>query len=136
MRNTYLLESRIFHNVAADNRIRSKHDVFMNYHWSMPISNTVVADLRYPNSKFLAWVIYIQNLMINRNLASLRSAHLFYKFLKLEQYYLYLNGPRLEYIIIQLVWNTLEIYNYKYQLNSQTSLIRPLTPYLLTPFFA
>ena len=116
VRNAYLLGSKIFHNVAANNRIRSQHDVFVNYQWGTTISNNIVADSRYPNSrKFLAWMICIRRSHDKHHGIDRRIS---YKFLKLEQYYLYLNRPCLEYIIIQLIWSKLEIYNYKCQLNS------------------
>ena len=122
VRNACLLGSKIFHNVAANNRIRSQHDVFVNYQWGTTISNNIVADSRYPNSrKFLAWMICIRRSHDKHHGIDRRIS---YKFLKLEQYYLYLNQPWLEYIVIQLVWSILEIYNYKYQLNSQDSLLR------------
>ena len=117
VRNAYLLGSKIFHNVAANNRIRSQHDVFVNYQWgTSTISNNIVADSRYPNSrKFLAWMICIRRSHDKHHGIDRRIS---YKFLKLEQYYLYLNRPCLEYIIIQLIWSKLEMYNYKCQLNS------------------
>ena len=116
VRNAYLLGSKIFHNVAANNRIRSQHDVFVNYQWGTTISNNIVADSRYPNSrKFLAWMICIRRSHDKHHGIDRRIS---YKFLKLEQYYLYLNRPCLEYIIIQLIWSKLEMYNYKCQLNS------------------